>query len=441
MKKLKFIIGLIFIAVGILTNRVILEKFISPYAIVELNYRVPIILINLCLVTLGLLIICLKKEYLSLNKLSGLYGFLAVNIFSVLLIFVFLNVSLYVARVVKDVGFYKDQIFFSYSKPLREIYPNLMGSELNLLLYETWSRPYVYEPYTQFKERPFKGKYVNVDKNGFRLTKDQGPWPPNPNNFNIFLFGGSTTFCYGLKDEETIASYLQDLFLNKKISKRKEVKVYNFGRGNYFSSQEKVLFQELISNGYKPDIAIFIDGLNDFYYCNNEPLFTDKLRRFIDYKGKKLLLEFPLLNLIRDIKKIGDVESENDSGEKKYNDEKLITSAANRYITNKKLIEVVANAFGVKTLFIWQPVPTYKYDLSYHIFSGRGFGRFLYSKYGYVYMEQYVKKNNLGSNFIWLANIQENLKKPLYVDIDHYSAQMSFTLAKEIYNFLINKVE
>lgn len=428
----KYIIGFFFICLGVLTNRLILEKIISPYAIVELNYRIPIILINFCLITFGLFIITFKKEYLAPEKLFGAYKFIAISFLSAFLLFFLTNVILYIILVVKDVGFYKNQIFFSYSKPLNEIYPDLMGRQVNLLLYETWSRPYVYEPFTQFKERPFKGSYVNVHKAGFRVTKNQGSWPPDPQNTNIFLFGGSTVFNYGVPDDDTIASHLQEIFPSSK-----KVFIYNFGRGNYFSSQERILFEELLTSGFKPDIAVFLDGLNDFYYCNNEPLFTDRLRKFIDYKGKLLLVDLPLINIIKDIKKIADVQTSEVEDEKKYNDPILIKKAVNRYIENKKIIEILANAYGVKTLFVWQPVPTYKYDLSHHIFSGKGFGRFLYSKYGYIYMADFLKKHNLGANFLWLADIQENLKKSLYVDIDHYSGEFSHIVAKEIYNFII----
>ena len=129
------------------------------------------------------------------------------------------------------------------------------------LLKETWSRPFMYEPFTQFKERPYRGNYVNIDNNGFRYTKNQGPWPPQSQNINIFLFGGSTTFGYGVSDNQTIASYLQQ-YLNEKLGRN--VRVYNFGRGFYYLSQERVLYEQLLTSGFVPDIAIFIDGLNDF---------------------------------------------------------------------------------------------------------------------------------------------------------------------------------
>ena len=429
----KYIIGIFFIILGILTNRIILEKFVSPYAIVELNYRIPIILINLSLITLGLFFIAVKKEYFLPNRALNIYKFIAINFLSAFLLFAFINIFLYGYQVIKDVCFYKNQIFFSYNEPLKEIYPDLMGREVNLLLYETWSRPYVYESYTQFKERPFKGQFVNVNEAGFRLTKNQGPWPPDLTNLNIFLFGGSTTFSYGLPDNQTIASYLQEMFLSQPLRK---ICVYNFGRGNYFSSQEKILFQELLGSGFVPDIAIFIDGLNDFYYFDNEPLFTQRFKKFVDNKGKTLLVDLPLINIIKDIKKVADVQP--DKSTEIYDDKELLEKVVKRYISNKKLIESTARVFNVKTLFIWQPVPTYKYDLKYHIFSGKGFGKFLYSKYGYEVMENYVRKNNMGKNFLWLADIQEDVKKPLYVDIDHYSAELSEEIAKRIYNFLVN---
>ncbi len=435
-KKIKYIIGISFIVLGILTNRIFLEKFISPYAIVELNYRIPIILINLILITLGLFLIAVKKEYFLPEKIFNIYKFTAISFLSVFLLFASINVFIYGYRVIKDVGFYKSQIFFSYNKPLNEIYPTLMGRDVNLLLYETWSRPYVYEPYTQFKERPFKGKFVNVHEAGFRLTKDQGPWPPDPRNLNIFLFGGSTVFNYGVPDDQTIASYLQEMLSSQQAGRDKShpYYVYNFGRGNYFSSQEKILFQELVNSGFIPDLAIFLDGLNDFYYFDNEPLFTERLRKFIDNKGKTLLVDLPLINIIRDIKKIADVQP--DTAAEKYDDKELLKKVIKQYVANKQSIENTASAYNVKTLFIWQPVPTYKYDLKYHIFSGKGFGKFLYSKYGYEVMEDFIRKNNLGKNFLWLADIQENVKKPLYVDIDHYSGDFSSDIAKRIYNFL-----
>ncbi len=115
-----------------------------------------------------------------------------------------------------------------------------------------------------------------------------------------------------------------------------------------------------------------------------------------------------------------------------YNDPEILKNVIKRYVNNKNIIETVGNKFNIQTLFVWQPVPTYNYDLKYHKFAKAGFGRFNYSKYGYPEMAEFVKKNNLRENFLWLADIQESIKEPLYVDIDHYSDKMSKMIAKEI---------
>ncbi|GAG17525.1 unnamed protein product, partial [marine sediment metagenome] len=126
------------------------------------------------------------------------------------------------------------------------VYPDLEPDQIERLLAETWTRPHAYEPLTQFTERPYRGEYVNITEMGYRLGRDQGPWPPEDRPYNIFVFGGSTTFGYGVADDQTIASHLQ-----RRLGERttREVRVYNFGRGMYRSSQERVLFEQLLVSG------------------------------------------------------------------------------------------------------------------------------------------------------------------------------------------------
>lgn len=438
--NIKNLMGLFFLLLGFCFNKMLLGNFISPYAIIEVNSRIPLWFVSLFFISFGLGLIFFNKNSFSQKKIDKAYKYVAVTLFSTILLFILTNIFIYSCFIVRDTIAYKNQIFLSYGQPLEPLYPSLSKREINELLYETWSRPYVYEPYTQFKERPFKGKYINVSSDGFRLVKNQGPWPPNPKNLNIFLFGGSTTFGYGVKDEESVPSNIQDLLSEKT---NKQVCVYNFGRGNYFSSQERILYEKLLALGYVPDIAVFIDGLNDFYYNNDEPLFTEQFRNFVNGKSN-FLLNLPLLKLtelFKDVNKTSVRFNRQEVQEKNYNDKELIKTVIDRYTRNKKAIDTISSSFNVKTFFIWQPVPTYKYDLNHHIFAGKGFGRFMYSKYGYTYMEEFIKKNDIGENFLWLADMQEELKKPLYIDIDHYSPWMSKEIAMKISDFLISKLK
>jgi hypothetical protein len=83
-----------------------------------------------------------------------------------------------------------DPVSAKYGSLVEQAYPGVRREVIRELLRETWNRGYAYEPFTYFKERPFTGKYVSVDPHGFRVTKEQGPWPlDRSRDFVIFLFG------------------------------------------------------------------------------------------------------------------------------------------------------------------------------------------------------------------------------------------------------------
>jgi hypothetical protein len=313
--------------------------------------------------------------------------------------------------------------------------------EVNTLLHETWTRSFAYEPFTGFKERPYKGRYVNVSENGFRYGSNQGSWPPSTNSFNVFLFGGSTAFGYGVSDEQTIASYLQE-FLRSKMNI--DVRVYNFGRGHYYSTHERILLEQLLTCGNVPDMAVFLDGLNDFCFVDNEPMFTEVFRQYVEDAGStygrqlfmRLLRRLPVCRAMTEFRGIPEDTRTPKTKDPKYDDKVALDRVISRYVTNKKMIEILAGSFGVRTIFVWQPVPTYGYGAKEYVFGGAGIGNHMYSKYGYIAMEEYRKVNNLGSNFLWSADIQRDATEPLYLDKVHYTAQFSKQIAGHIGDFI-----
>lgn len=402
------------------------------------------------------------------EKFSRSYCVVALMLLNICVIFLVLNIAIFGAILIKE-NFLdteakpRDPVSEKYGiQSLKKVHPQLTEETIYELFHETWSRPFVYEPFTQFKERPYEGRFVNVDQNGFRASKSQGAWPPDPRYFNVFMFGGSTAFGYGVADGKTVASHLQGMLAD---GLKKEVRIYNFGRGFYYSTQERILFAGLLISGFVPDMAIFLDGLNEFYHRSDAPLFTSRLRKRFDEEPVKpesmelyWLDKVPIVRFAKSIayrtsklfaenndksndNSVGvvQVSKQIDAEEGKYNDEFIITSVVSRYLENKKIIEAISEAFGVRPVFVFQPVPTYKYDTNYHLFVGDGFGAHTYSKYGYQYLEEFIKENPLGNNFLWLADIQQNLQRPLYVDQVHYSAEMSELLAIAISELIFER--
>src|SRR5208282_2142497 len=115
---------------------------------------------------------------------------------------------------------------------LHKAYPGWREEDVKTLLLET-RREKEYEPFTGFREKPYRGKFVNIDPAGFRLSKGQALWPPSPEALNVFVFGGSTAFGAALPDDETISSRLQEAAAADQASP--PLAVYNFARPAYFS--------------------------------------------------------------------------------------------------------------------------------------------------------------------------------------------------------------
>lgn len=304
-------------------------------------------------------------------------------------------------------------------------YPGHSTNEIATLIKEAWAKPFIYEAYTQFRESPSKGRFINVSEAGFRMVENQGPWPPNGQSVNIFVFGGSTTFGYGVTDRETIPSALQRKL--RQLSP-KHICVYNFGRGFYYSTQERILFSNLLAAGIIPDLAVFIDGLNDFYRIQDEPQFSGSFtllinQAFCERRGIEVTKAADVIH-----KTLNRPSGKN---------EETARNVCERYWRNKTVIEAMAKVGGTGTVFVWQPIPTYKFDLKFHPFSKAGtFREHFFPAVGYHYMAQFRQTNGPTSDFLWLADMQENAREQLYVDAVHYTAKMCDQIAGEIARFI-----
>jgi len=280
-----------------------------------------------------------------------------------LIAIVALNVFLYAAFLLKARPVQQNVVEQKYGSLLLRVYPELDASSINQLLNETWNRRFIYDPYVQFKEAPFRGKFVNVIEAGFRVSENQGPWPPPSDAVIVFVFGGSTTFGYGLPDNETLASYLQDS-LARRIPR--QVHIYNFASGSYQSSQERILFQELLVRGLRPNMAIFIDGLNDFAF-RDVPAYTELLQRIFkpDHPpswrdGVPLLVQdWPMARFARGLRDRMRRTPPQPPQHVDSDFHEVLDSVSRRYFANKREIEAIARDYGVQLAFVWQPIAFY----------------------------------------------------------------------------------
>ena len=101
------------------------------------------------------------------NKVKNIYSWSALHFFNTFVLFVALNFAIVVASSFSNPFASGDPVSAKYGESkLGAAYPGKSHEVIQDLLRETWSRPYVYEPFTEFKERPYKGNYPYPAKAG-----------------------------------------------------------------------------------------------------------------------------------------------------------------------------------------------------------------------------------------------------------------------------------
>ena len=191
-------------------------------------------------------------------KVKDIYRFAAYTTLNILVMLILLNLILagyYKLREFDIKNVAKKILNKQSNEILVKYYKNAYSiDEIHKIIKEDYSSlKYQYQPWVEFRDRPFSGQYINIGSDGNRLNYKNQEY--DPGKFTIFIFGGSTMRGFLIKDEDTIAAYLE-----KELP---DCQVINFGRDFYFSTQEMLLFLSLLKEGKKPDIAIFLDGLND----------------------------------------------------------------------------------------------------------------------------------------------------------------------------------
>jgi len=373
----------------------------------------------------------------SLARWVQFYRSTALILLNTFLLLVLINLALWGAyRLQQAVRGKGDEI----TDILKGAYPHMSAAEIGQLLNETKALRYVYEPFTQFREAPCQGTYLNISSNGFRIIQGQGPWPPSPDNYNVFVFGGSTTLGCGVADAETVPSRLQE-YLARHF--RKNVSVYNLGRVAYFSLQERVFLEQLLLAKHPPALAIFIDGLNDNIFRDGQPMYTDSMEEIF----RRVRLDggptdslavharsLPMGRLTRRVLKQWVLSTAPPSFLLGNNPAPEVIE---RYLANKQLIEAICGQAGIQTAFVWQPIPAFKCEEKLRPFTGDAGWEPV--KQVYQLLEALNQQGRLGTNFLWCADIQQGAQETLYVDRFHYSDVMNRRFAEAISRLLLER--
>ncbi|MGE4281480.1 MAG: SGNH/GDSL hydrolase family protein [Magnetospirillum sp.] len=273
----------------------------------------------------------------------------------------------------------------------------------------------VYAPLVEYRMPARSGELVSIDSQGRRggIMGTSGP--------RVVVFGGGTTFGHGLADGETIPASLSDSLQKAGIA----AQVENRASPGWYSTQDRVAFAEMLATGDKPDVAVFVHGLDDFLRCG-QPEGTAWSTRLAETGApiglQQVVRQSSLAGLLRKLGGKSQVDQDLENSQACTSDSQVDSSLA-RLDANRRLIAAMAERFGVKVLFVQQPVPTFHYDnakravplgpdqMSPYVATAKGYARL-------------AEKRGTGSlyeqDLLWLAEL-EPAEGNAYVDAVHYS--------------------
>lgn len=315
----------------------------------------------------------------------------------------------------------------------------------------------IHKPKLNVNDPNYNPLYIplNVDENGVRepgFPAEQGA------QCQVWMFGGSTVFGAGVKDEETIPEYLNGFLKKQGFS----VFTTNYGSGWWSSTQSVVQLMLKLQSGRRPETVIFYEGINDVNVVAyggkpggiapeaeilmrkaiaktpvslTEWLFTHS--DLVDTLNRKL---HPLV-LSGKAKKAVDYEVDNKIADR-LNDEaeveRLASEIARCYEENIRMVSVLASAMHFNAYFMLQPFPlvadrgSFTGDLQYY--SGRKQSRprdaiLIDATYRKIRESDYLKTN---PSFFNMEDALKDVQESISIDSEHFNPKGNRVMASKI---------
>lgn len=146
--------------------------------------------------------------------------------------------------------------------------PQLSADEVRDLWRDTAWLPFRFAGGAGFVHGQEHSRFVNVDAYGIR-SNGSAPRSVDALDDGTWLFGGSTSFGFGVPDHQTIAAYLEQ---------RLGAPVLNLAVRGHGSTMENRLFRYYLRAGHRPKRVVFLDGINEV--CEPD-LFNPQMQRLM----------------------------------------------------------------------------------------------------------------------------------------------------------------
>jgi len=295
-------------------------------------------------------------------------------------------------------------------------------------------------PYVYWRRGPYRGEYINVDRNGIRRTTAPVA-ERSGRSVTIFLFGGSTLWGTGARDDFTIPSVLARELQEKGF----RAEVTNFGESGYVTTQEVLTLLLQLRQGGRPDLVIFYDGINDTGSAYQQHVAglpqneSNRAREFnlsspAEFKRRAEMVLRDVASRLSTVRLLGGplgksvLHSRAEPAAKPLllnhvgpDDDPPSTGVVSTYWANMELVKALSEHYHFKYLCYWQPTIFQKSQLTKYERGERQKARYLESFYveTYAAMRQSRLAQTGEPAFHDLSLVFSDTPAPVYVDWAH----------------------
>jgi lysophospholipase L1-like esterase len=228
--------------------------------------------------------------------------------------------------------------------------------------FKEWrSAPITWQPYVTWRHVAFHGTDINIDANGVRRS-----WQPpaEGSRKRLWVFGGSTVWGIGARDEHTLPSALARALAGAGAA----VDVVNHGQTGYVTGQDVVHLMRRLREGPPPDVVVLYGGPGDVLAAwqsgqAGEP--QNEANRRIEFNSTQPDNVQSVWRVVTTglHKLVGGVRGATGAGVTQPSaavQEDLARAVLAQYLADVRVLDSLATGYGFRYLVVWPPVVTTK---------------------------------------------------------------------------------
>jgi lysophospholipase L1-like esterase len=305
-----------------------------------------------------------------------------------------------------------------------------------------------YLPFVEWRRRPYRGRFISIDKDGVRQTLNSRC--DDERNLQIWMFGDSALWGTGVTDADTIPSQLAELYTDS----GQRVCIKNFGEAGWVSTQELIeLLLQLKQNGRRPDVVVFYDGTDEVFMPDpGAPKdIHHGYHRFRELLENARAESTPGLeflnqsNTVRALELFAQQLNRSRSKIKRELPSKMVQTVAETSVTNYQknlqIVDSLAPAYGFRPFYFWYPTSSFgmKTLTAEEQDSVRQEMQETPSRYELKQAIYALCSRIDRANFYYLGDALDDEHRRVYLDGAHLTAEGNRIMAQKIFQILENK--